>query len=124
MELTEHNQIGDLSGSENPRLIARQRPKRLPIPSTGIGSLRTPRSDVLHITDNDAISLRSPCTVSIQIPRANSTGTLFDGTLSETDLGYTSKDLSTYLGMKDQISKSIVQHDVCISRYLKQTLYF
>ena len=124
MELTEHNQISDQSGSENPSLIERQRPKRVPISSTGIGSLRTPRLDILHIADNDAISLRSPCAVSIQITRANSTGTLFDGTLSETDLGYSSKDLSAYLGMKDQISKSILQHEVCILRQLKQTLYF
>ena len=124
MELTEHNQTSDQSGSESHRLIERQRPKLLSISSTGIASLRTPRLDFLHIADNDAISLRSPCAVSIQITRSNSTGTLFDGTLSETDLGYTSKDLSAYLGMKDQISKSILQHEVCIFRYLKQTLYF
>ena len=119
MELVEHNQISDQSGSENPRLVERQRPKFLPISSTGVVSLRTPRLDVLHIADNDAISLRSPCAVSIQITRANSTGTIFDGTLSEADLGYTSKDLSAYLGMKDQISKSIVQHEVCSFSYLK-----
>ena len=124
MELTEHNQISEPSGSGNARLIERERPKLLPVSSTGIRSLRTPMLDILHIADNDAISLRSPCAVSIQITRANSTGTLFDGTLSETDLGYTSKDLSAYLGMKDQISKSILQHEVCIFRYLKQTLHF
>ena len=123
MELTKHNQIRDQGGSENPRLIERQRPKLLSISSTGIASLRTPRLDFLHIADNDAISLRSPCAVSIQITRANSTGTLFDGTLSETDLGYTSKDLSAYLGMKDQISKSILQHEVCILMALFETTF-
>ena len=124
MELTEHNQISDQSGSENPCLIERQRPKLLPISFTGIASLRTPMLDFPQIADNDAISLRSPCAVSIQITRANSTGTLFEGTLSETDLESTSKDLSAYLGMKDQISKSIIQHEVCTFRYFKQTLYF
>ena len=123
MDLTEHNQTSDQSGSENPRLIERQRPKLLSISSTGIASLRTPRLDFLHIADNDAISLRSPCAVSIQITRANSTGTLFDGTLSETDLGYTSKDLSAYLGMKDQISKSILEHEVFYMYYIIYVLY-
>ena len=124
MELTEHNQISEPSGSGNARVIERERPKLLPISSTGIRSIWTPRLDILHIADNDAISLRSPCAVSIQITRANSTGTLFDGTLSETDLGCTSKDLSAYLGMKDQISKSILQHEVCILRHPKEALYF
>ena len=124
MELTEHNKISDQSGSENPRLIEQQRPKFLPFSSTRIGSLGTPRLDVLHIADYDAISLRSPCAISIQITRANSTGSLFEGTLSKTDPRYTSKDLAAYLGMKDQISKSILQHEVSIFRYLKQTLYF
>ena len=105
-------------------MVERQRPKFLPISSTGVVSLRTPRLDVLHIADNDAISLRSPCAVSIQITRANSTGSLFEGTLSKTDPRYTSKDLAAYLGMKDQISKSILQHEVCTFRYFKQTLYF
>ena len=124
MELTEHNQISDHSGSENPRLIERQRPKFLSSSFTRIGSLRTPRLDVQHIADNDAISLKSPCAVSIQITRANSTGSLFEGSLSKTDPRYTSKDLAAYLGMKDQISKSILQHEVCFLRQLTQTLYF
>ena len=114
MEPTEHNQISDQSGSENPSLIEQQRPKFLPLSSTRIGSIRTPRLDVLHIADNDAISLRSQCAVSIQITRANSTGSLFEGTLSKTDPRYNSKDLSVYLGMKDQISESFLQHEVCI----------
>ena len=116
MERKEHNQI-----SENPLLIEQHRPKFLPLSSTRIGSLRTPRRDVLHIADKDAISLRSQCAFSIQITRANSTGSLFEGSLSKTDPRYTSKDLSAYLGMKDQISKSILQHEVCIFRYPKQT---
>ena len=50
--------------------------------------------------------------VSFQSGRANSTGDLFRNDLSETDVGYKNKDLSDYLGMKDQVSKSIAVHQV------------
>ena len=50
--------------------------------------------------------------VSFQSGRANSTTDLFRNDLSETDVEYKNKDLSDYLGMKDQVSKSIAVHQV------------
>ena len=104
---------------ENSKLIERSRPERLPTSTSQIGSLRSPRLEVPRPVDDDVISRRSSCGVSIHITRTNSTGTLIETdfgkqSLSETDLRYTNKDLSEYLGMKDQISKSILQHEVYI----------
>ena len=99
---------------DNSKLIERSRPERLPTSTSQIGSLRSPRLEVPRPVDDDVISRRSSCGVSIHITRTNSTGTLFETSLSETDLRYTNKDLSEYLGMKDQISKSILQHEVYI----------
>ena len=50
--------------------------------------------------------------VSFQASKANSTGDLFRVDSSENDFGYKNKDLSDYLGMKDQVSKSIAGHQV------------
>ena len=50
--------------------------------------------------------------VSFQASRSNSTGDLFRVDSSENDSGYKNKDLSDYLGMKDQVSKSIAGHQV------------
>ena len=50
--------------------------------------------------------------VAFQMPRSNSTGNLSQPSLSEIDSYYTGKDLSLYLGMKDQVSKSIQFHEV------------
>ena len=105
---------------DNSNLIERSRPERLPTHSSQIRSLRSPRLEVSRPVDDDVISRRSSCGVSIHITRTNSTGTLFETSLSETDLRYTNKDLSEHLGMKDQISKSIVQHEVYIFGYIKQ----
>ena len=109
---------------ENSNLIERARPERLPTSTTQIGSPRSARLEVSRTVENDVISRRPSCGVSINVTRTNSTGTLFDTSLSETDLRYTNKDLSEYLGMKDQISKSIVQHEVYIFRYITQILCF
>ena len=104
---------------ENSNSIERSRPERLPISTSQIESLKSPRLGVSRTFDDDVISRRSSCGVSIHITRTNSTGTLIETdfgkqSLSETDLRYTNKDLSEYLGMKDQISKSILQHEVYI----------
>ena len=104
---------------ENSNFIERSRPERLPISTSQIESLKSPRLGVSRTFDDDVISRRSSCGVSIHITRTNSTGTLIETdfgkqSLSETDLRYTNKDLSEYLGMKDQISKSILQHEVYI----------
>ena len=107
---------------ENSNLIECSRPERLPTSTSQIRSLGSPRFEVSRTVYDDVISRRSSCGVSIQITRTNSTGTLFETSLSETDLRYTNKDLSEYLGMKDQISKSIVQHEVNILRYIEQML--
>ena len=108
---------------DNSNLIERSRPERLPTSSSQIGSLRSPRSEVSRTVDDNVISRRSSCGVSIHITRTNSTDTLFETSLSDTDLRYTNKDLSEYLGMKDQISKSIIQHEVNIFRYIEQMLW-
>ena len=50
--------------------------------------------------------------VAFQMPRSNSTGNLSQPSLSEIDSYYTGKDLSLYLGIKDQVSKSIQFHEV------------
>ena len=104
---------------ENSNFIERSRPERLPISTSQIESLKSPRLGVSRTFDDDVISRRSSCGVSIHITRTNSTVTLIETdfgkqSLSETDLRYTNKDLSEYLGMKDQISKSILQHEVYI----------
>ena len=116
------NRIETLKSSN---LIERYRPERLPISNSQIESLKSPRLEVTRTFDNDRISRRSSCGVSscglsIHITRTNSTGTLIETSLSETDLRYTNKDLSEYLGMKDQISKSILQHEVYILNTLNR----
>ena len=67
------------------------------------------RKPTLKYVDNPKMLSRR---VSFQSGRANSTGDLFRNDLSETDVGYKNKDLSDYLGMKDQVSKSIAVHQV------------
>ena len=70
------------------------------------------RKPTLKYVDNPKMLSRR---VSFQSGRANSTGDLFRNDLSEIDVGYKNKDLSDYLGMKDQVSKSIAVHQVYFS---------
>ena len=50
--------------------------------------------------------------VGFQISKANSTRDLFRNDLSPMDSDYKNKDLCDYLGMKEQVSKSIQVHQV------------
>ena len=67
------------------------------------------RKPTLKYVDNPKMLSRR---VSFQSGRANSTGDLFGNDMPETDVGYKNKDLNDYLGMKDQVSKSIAVHQV------------
>ena len=66
--------------------------------------------------------------VGFEISKANSTSDLFRNDLSQMDSDYKNKDLCDYLGMKEQVSKSIQAHQVylelCLnSSYQKFLLY-
>ena len=66
-------------------------------------------------TENDLkpiVEKKRRRSVAFQMPRSNSTGNLLPPGSSEMDSYYTGKDLSAYLGMKDQVSKSIQFHEV------------
>lgn len=62
--------------------------------------------------EKQAFDFKRRRSVGFQIPRFNSTGNLLQPSLYEKDSYYTGKDLSAYLGMKDQVSKSIQFHEV------------
>ena len=62
--------------------------------------------------------------VAFQIPRYSTCpGNLLQPSLHERNSYYTGKDLSAYLGMKDQVSKSIQFHEVRFGQKFKYALF-
>ena len=75
-------------------------------------SIVEPRTSNSENDEKHGFEKKRRRSVAFQIPRSNSTGNLLQPSLYERDSYYTGKDLSAYLGMKDQVSKSIQFHEV------------